>query len=256
MSASVGVSPLSAVPLVQAWAPRGVCARVGGSPFVCGFPSRSHVLVWWVTPLLGEGSPGRSARARARVSSPGPFVSVRVLPGDSMGVPGPRGWPPLLVTTPLRGVRVPSARGRVSRSRDLRLERRPPGWAFSGVSARAPGLSPVEYVICCVRVFVRERPLVFCVLCVRHLFSWEWHPSPEAAPRIPEEESGRRNSPSARPSPAPLRSILAPLRLMGTGDCGASGQLLRSVCRVRCGLSSQVVHKGWGGKNQISSPEA
>lgn len=223
VAAFVGLSgcvPFVRCPPRAGVGPSGVCTRVGGSPFVCGFPSRSHILVLWVTALLGEGSPGLSARARARVSFPGPFVSVRVLPGDSMGVPGPRGWPPLLVTTPLRGVRVPSARGRVSRSRDLRLERRPPGWASSGVAARAPGLSPVEYVICCVRVFARERPLVFCALRVRHLFSWEWQPSPEAAPRLPEEESARRHSASARPSPAPLRSILARLRLMGTGDGG------------------------------------
>lgn len=122
-----------------------VRGRGGGSPFVCGFPSRSHILFLCVTPLLGEGSPGPSARARAGLSSPGPFVSVRVLPGDGMGVRGPRGWPPLLVTTPLRGVRVRSARGRTSCSRDLRLERRPPGCAFSGVSAHVPGLGPVEY---------------------------------------------------------------------------------------------------------------
>lgn len=222
VAAFVGLSgcvPFVRCPPRAGVGPSGACARVGGSPFVCGFPSRSHILVLWVT-ALGEGSPGPSARARARVSSPGPFVSVRVLPGDSMGVPGPRGWPPLLVTTPLRGVRVPSARGRVSRSRDLRLERRPPRWASSGVAARAPGLSPVEYAICCVRVFARERPLVFCALRVRHLFSWEWQPSPEAAPRLPEEESARRHSASARPSPAPLRSILARPRLMGTGDGG------------------------------------
>lgn len=132
------VCPLCPVSPFCKRGPLGVSVRRwGDSPFVCGFPSRSHILVLWVTPLLGEGSPGPSARARARVSSPGPFVSVRVLPGDSMGVPGPRGWPPRLVTTPLRGVRVPSARGRASCSRDLRLERRPPGWAFSGVSARA-----------------------------------------------------------------------------------------------------------------------
>lgn len=133
-SASVGPSPSGCL-----------CEGGGGSPFVCGFPSRSHILFLCVTPLLGEGSPGPSARARAGLSSPGPFVSVRVLPGDGMGVPGPRGWPPLLVTTPLRGVRVRSARGRTSCSRDLRLERRPPGCAFSGVSAHVPGLGPVEY---------------------------------------------------------------------------------------------------------------
>lgn len=222
VAAFVGLSgcvPFVRCPPRAGVGPSGVCARVGGSPFVCGFPSRSHILVLWVTALLGEGSPGPSARARARVSSPGPFVSVRVLPGDSMGVPGPRGWPHFL-SLPLSEVCASPARVAASPAvvTFAWSVARPGG--RPRVSPRARGLSPVEYVICCVRVFARERPLVFCALRVRHLFSWEWQPSPEAAPRLPEEESARRHSASARPSPAPLRSILARLRLMGTGDGG------------------------------------
>lgn len=99
---------MSDVPLQQAWGPPGVCARMGVAP-LCAHPLAARApLLLRVTPLLGEGSPGPRARARTRVSPPGPFVSVRVLPSHGVGAPGPCGCPPVVSLTPSGGCASPA----------------------------------------------------------------------------------------------------------------------------------------------------
>lgn len=105
----------------------GVRARMGVAP-LCAHPLAARApLLLRVTPLLGEGSPGPRARARTRVSPPGPFVSVWVLPSHGVGAPDPCGCPRVVsLTLSGGGVRVPSVRGRAFCSRDPLLKHRPP----------------------------------------------------------------------------------------------------------------------------------
>lgn len=77
----------------------GVRARMGVAP-LCAHPLAARApLLLRVTPLLGEGSPGPRARARTRVSPPGPFVSVWVLPSHGVGAPDPCGCPRVVSLT-------------------------------------------------------------------------------------------------------------------------------------------------------------
>lgn len=87
--------------------PLGHLCEGGSGPRVCAFPGRPRTLVLRATPLLGEGSSGCSAQARARGSPPALWGPGGFFPATARAPAA--GWvTPLGVTAPLRGVCDPA----------------------------------------------------------------------------------------------------------------------------------------------------